>query len=77
MAAARKPGPKRPSAPGSVAVVKKLAVSFTRCTDEVFDSAPVSAMGRPAYLFMKVAMNAPRIMNGASMAIDTRLARAP
>jgi hypothetical protein len=52
-------GAKAVERPGSDAVVKKLAVSFTRCTAESSDSVPVMAMGSPEYLFKNVAMNAP------------------
>ena len=64
IAADLKPGPKRSSAPGRVEVMKKLAVSFTRRAAVSFDSVPVSAMGRAEYLFMNVAMNAPRMTKG-------------
>ena len=64
MAADLKPGPKRSSAPGSVLVMKKLAVSFTRRAAVSLESVPVSAMGRAEYLFMKVAMKAPRMTKG-------------
>ncbi len=77
MAAALKPVPKRSSAPGRVAVVKKLAVSLTRCTEDSSDRVPVSAIGKPEYLFIKVATKAPRMANGARLAMAMRLTRAP
>ncbi len=64
IAADLNPGPKRSSAPGRVEVMKKLAVSFTRRPAVSLDSVPVSAMGRAEYLFMKVAMKAPRMTKG-------------
>ncbi len=61
MAAALKAGPNRSSEPGRVAVVKKLAVSLMRWFTDSLAKVPVMAMGRPEYLFMKVATKAPRI----------------
>src|SRR5699024_11770739 len=67
MPAAIKAPPVRSNAPGKVAAVKKLAVSLIRCLpDPLRDSAPVSAIGIPEYLFMNVAIKAPRIEKGAS-----------
>ena len=39
--------------------MKKVAVSLIRRAAVLFDSAPVSAMGRAEYLFMKVPMKPP------------------
>ena len=68
IAAARKPSPKRSSAPGSTLVVKNVAVSLTRRAAVALVSAPVIAIGSAEYLFMNVAKNAPRIANGAMCA---------
>ena len=48
--------------------VKKNAVSFTRCAADPFAMPPVNTIGKAAYLFMKVAMRPPRMMNGARWA---------
>src|SRR5690625_6012000 len=78
MAAAINAPPVRSSAPGKVAAVKKLAVSLMRCVLEPLrESAPVSAMGKPEYLFIKVAIRAPRMEYGASNDIKIRPTRAP
>src|SRR3546814_14430209 len=77
MAAALKPGPKRSSAPGSTEVQKKVAVSLTRRAAVSLDKVLVIAIGSAEYLFMKVAMKAPRMKKGLRFADMFRSNRAP
>jgi len=71
-AAALKPGLKRAIACGMAVAVKKLAVSKTRRTDLSSVSVPVIVIGKAVYLFIKVAMNAPRMAKGDIVASGTR-----
>ena len=73
IAADLKPAPCRSSASGITVLVKKVAVSFTRSRRALLDSAPVRAIGKAAYLFMKVPMKPPRMTKRAPVGVSVAL----